>query len=106
MPYKDPNKQREHHKKRARDWLDFLASLKTGKSCTDCGIVYPFYVMDWDHVKGTKNFGISRAINSRKNKKVIQEELLKCELVCSNCHRIRTYNRKQYVTGRPIKSML
>ena len=60
--------------------------------CTDCGVPYPYYVMDWDHIKD-KKFNVSR-MGSLGSEKLILEEIAKCELVCSNCHRERTHKRK------------
>lgn len=64
------------------------------KPCTDCGISYPSYVMDFDHLpQYEKLFAIGRTITYHKSFKALKEELAKCELVCANCHRIRTHNR-------------
>jgi hypothetical protein len=60
--------------------------------CADCGINYPWYVMDFDHVRGEKKFGIAQMIQ-HQGIATIQQEIAKCDVVCSNCHRIRTYNR-------------
>jgi hypothetical protein len=70
---------------------DWFASLKTGKPCTDCRVVYPYYVMDWDHLSD-KKFQLSRIRYCSKER--ILAEIAKCELVCANCHRIRTWNRR------------
>lgn len=59
--------------------------------CMDCGNTYPAYVMDLDHVRGEKKFVLSQCY-SQTTEDVI-EELKKCEAVCSNCHRIRTFTR-------------
>jgi hypothetical protein len=67
----------------------FLISIKD-TPCLDCGIKYPHYVMDFDHIE-QKLFSIGDVKNRSFNK--IKEEIKKCELVCSNCHRIRTWNR-------------
>lgn len=69
-----------------------IASLKTGP-CVDCGGRFHHAAMDFDHVNGDKKFCIA----SRKTASIddILEEVVKCELVCSNCHRIRTWKRKQ-----------
>lgn len=57
--------------------------------CADCGKSYPYYVMDFDHVRGTKVLRIS-AMQDRKLE-VLEEEIAKCDVVCANCHRERTY---------------
>jgi lysyl-tRNA synthetase class I len=49
--------------------------------------------MDFDHVRGVKHKNVAELINTLSKKK-IDEELAKCEIVCSNCHRIRTHMRK------------
>lgn len=61
------------------------------KPCLDCGVQYPPYVMDFDHIDN-KLFGIGGG--SGKNFDKLLEEILKCELVCANCHRERTFKRK------------
>ena len=69
-----------------RKWLD---SLKENKPCLDCGLIYPSYVMDFDH-KREKEFTISEAIRRHSRERILKE-IEKCDLVCANCHRIRTY---------------
>ena len=62
--------------------------------CTDCGISYPYYVMDLDHVRGDKISDVSDLIRIGSFQCLL-DEIDKCEPVCSNCHRIRTWNRMQ-----------
>lgn len=64
--------------------------------CTDCKIQYPPYVMDLDHLPQFKKHEAvsSMVTNYRSSPKKLLEEISKCELVCANCHRIRTHNRK------------
>ena len=64
--------------------------------CMDCHNEFPPICMDWDHV-GEKKFEISVAVNQRTPKEEILTELKNCELVCSNCHRIRTQDRRDGV---------
>lgn len=59
--------------------------------CTDCGVSYPYYVMDFDHVQGKKKSNIAHMSNGSYSKEEILNEIDKCEIVCSNCHRIRTH---------------
>lgn len=60
--------------------------------CTDCGWRFPPYVMDFDHVRGTKVRSIGRLV-AYGHEAGLRAELEKCELVCANCHRIRTHRR-------------
>lgn len=78
-------------KARRREWIN---SLKYSP-CADCGIQYPPYVMDFDHLpEYNKGFAISEALGSKKISKArVLEEINKCQLVCANCHRIRSHNR-------------
>ena len=58
----------------------------------DCGEDNPV-VLDFDHVRGKKIMSIAIMIQKRATLKKIQDEIDKCEIVCSNCHRIRTSKR-------------
>ena len=77
----------------------YLRDLKTKTPCVDCGINYPHYVMDFDHVRGQKHANVMELV-STLSKKRIDEEIAKCEIVCSNCHRIRTHMRKMAKKGK------
>ena len=64
-------------------------------TCTDCGIDYPYFVLDFDHLpEFEKSFPLSAAGHKDKNMEEILAEIDKCEIVCSNCHRFRTEMRK------------
>jgi lysyl-tRNA synthetase class I len=54
--------------------------------------------MDFDHVRGRKHKNVMELIPTLSKKK-IDEEIAKCEIVCSNCHRIRTHGRKVKKAG-------
>lgn len=63
------------------------------KPCMDCGQSYPYYVMDFDHRDPSKKlFNLADSVTNGKSLKEIREEIAKCDIVCSNCHRIRTYS--------------
>jgi hypothetical protein len=71
----------------------YIRNLKSVTPCEDCDMKYPYYVMDFDHLPGEqKLFDLSRA--GRATWKQLLAEIKKCDLVCSNCHRIRTHNRR------------
>lgn len=79
-----------------REIRDYIRLGKVGIPCTDCGGTFPPTCMDWDHLDASaKEFNISgdstRELYSYDK---IDAEIKKCELVCSNCHRIRTAIRR------------
>lgn len=58
------------------------------------GKSYPPCVMDFDHLPGAvKSFGLGSA--KAKGTAAILAEIDKCEVVCANCHRLRTWVRRQ-----------
>lgn len=79
-------------KERKQQLRAFIQELKTDKPCKDCGIVYHYYVMEFDHL-GDKDFEIASAANRGLSMETIEREISKCDLVCANCHRTRTFNR-------------
>ena len=70
-----------------------LGQIKEKSGCVDCGNLYPWYVLDFDHVHGKKVANIGQMLNYFSVEDILKE-VAKCEVVCSNCHRIRTYKRK------------
>jgi hypothetical protein len=74
--------------------IPVIDALKS-KPCADCKQTYPPYVMDFDHLDAsTKYRGVADMVGSGHSLENILKEIDKCELVCSNCHRIRTYKRR------------
>lgn len=72
---------------------DWFKELKSGP-CADCGNKFPFPCMDFDHRDGTtKTRNVAILVGDGYSKTRILEEIAKCDLVCANCHRIRTQNR-------------
>lgn len=89
----NPERVRADGRARSRRFREFLWSLKR-VPCTDCGVQYPPYVMDFDHRDPTeKSFTISAGA-SRSVEQVIAE-IAKCDVVCANCHRIRTWAQER-----------
>jgi hypothetical protein len=78
---------------RSRDAIRAFILSKKSKPCTDCHETFHHVVMDFDHISmtQTKVMSISRMIAYRSGIKTIEAEISKCELVCANCHRIRTF---------------
>ncbi len=67
-----------------------------GMRCLDCGEEYPPYVLQWDHVRGKKEFTLSVDQAQRRAQAAVRAELAKCDLVCSNCHLMRTHEATHF----------
>lgn len=77
---------------------DRRAQIETLKDvpCADCGHRFPPVCMDFDHIAGEKINSISEMFHRACSWESIEAEIAKCEVVCSNCHRIRTSARGQW----------
>lgn len=71
----------------------FVAWLKEAP-CSDCAATFPAVCMDFDHCRDAKVTDVSKMTRGKFSNEEFMAELLKCELVCSNCHRIRTAKRR------------
>jgi hypothetical protein len=82
---------------RRRAWIDanreWMNSLKAGMPCADCGELFPVFVMHWDHLPGYEKVGEIGTMLGHHSREAILEEIKKCELVCANCHVMRTVKR-------------
>jgi hypothetical protein len=94
---------RSHYRNNKRQYLDRnvrsymkrreLVRQMKSRACADCGVQYPFYVMDFDHREGEiKEYELNRI--DRMTIQAILREIKKCDVVCANCHRVRTYQRR------------
>lgn len=62
--------------------------------CADCGVRYPYYVMQFDHRDpADKSFNIGQ-VGPMCSRERLFAELAKCDVVCGNCHAERTHQRR------------
>ena len=54
---------------------------------------FPVFVMHWDHLPGMDKVSEISSMLGHFSREAILAELKKCELVCANCHVMRTVNR-------------
>jgi len=72
-----------------------LADYKMEMGCTDCGYRDHPDALEFDHLPMYhKDFTIGSALNN-KGIDTLMREVAKCEVVCANCHRIRSANRRE-----------
>ena len=82
-------------RKRRKIFVDEIKS----RPCMDCGGSFPSVCMDFDHREGhEKLLTISYMVN-RGNVSLSRliKEIEKCDVVCANCHRIRTHITRRSV---------
>jgi len=84
---------RKEHRRQTRQTRQQVIREAKNKPCADCKNEYPFYVMDFDHIDpAQKVANVSQMVSQDYPVQQILDEIAKCEVVCSNCHRIRTWS--------------
>lgn len=63
--------------------------------CVDCGESNPI-VLEFDHIRGPKEFAITRAASIQASQKRILAEIEKCVVRCANCHRVQTARQQNW----------
>ena len=64
--------------------------------CADCGGKYPYYVMDFHHRDRDSKLCNPGSLPARRwSLNRVKEEPDKCDVVCANCHRERTYGDEE-----------
>ena len=84
------SKTNKQHARKERRIREYLWGIKSKTPCQDCGKMYHPVAMQFDHVRGLKKFNLSKPIKTWTS---VFEEISKCDIVCSNCHHVRTFTR-------------
>lgn len=90
MPFKNPEERKTWWQSRRNEIRRVLEEAKD-QPCADCKNTFHFAAMQFDHVKGDKKFNIGGATALSPSIKALKEEIAKCDIVCANCHSVRTY---------------
>ena len=72
---------------------EYVSKIKLERGCADCGYNKDADVLDFDHLKD-KVESVSRLLQTARSIKLLNKEIAKCEVVCANCHRLRTKYRR------------
>src|SRR2546428_2861049 len=81
-----------------RDQTALLQQLRD-VPCIDCRLSFPFFAMDFDHRDPTKKSFEPPRMLGRLTTAELLEEANKCDIVCANCHRKRTYDYRLAARG-------
>ena len=88
---------------RRKAWLNMM---KLERGCDRCGYRTSPAALDWDHLPGQiKSFQISQAWS--RSEEALLAEMAKCQLVCANCHREDSQQRRTAANwrGRNVKEV-
>lgn len=112
MPYKDPEKQKaaqkawydknkrithERSKQSREKRKEVIRKIKESSPCVDCNILYPYYIMHFDHLDPSNKINKVSAVLQNAGLEDAIKEIEKCELVCANCHSARTWKRQHNI---------
>ena len=82
--YKEEKRQKRRNFNRK-----YVYEYKLNKSCECCGNYFPPEVLDFHHKDpSVKENSIAVGSNSCWSTKKLQQEIEKCLILCSNCHRL------------------
>ena len=80
-----------------------VSAIKTASGCVDCGYKEHAIALDFDHVSGEKIDNVSKMVKSLVTWDLVIAEIAKCEVVCANCHRVRTKLGHHYINARKAR---
>lgn len=106
--YHESGGREKQHARRKALLAERYAKLEALKDvpCADCQGRFPRVCMDFDHVRGKKIASISKMMRESYSWESILAEIAKCEVVCSNCHRIRTAARGQWYGAAAVEEVI
>jgi hypothetical protein len=107
MDYHRDKQKREYRATRNKQITrnrDYLHSVLKEALCIDCG--YGNWIaLELDHRDPSKKYdAVTRMVNDGTTLERIKEEIEKCDIVCANCHAIRTANRSKSWRITPHRS--
>jgi Putative ATPase subunit of terminase (gpP-like) len=72
--------------------LELAHAALTDRGCVDCGVRDP-RVLEFDHV-GSKRFSVMSGVWLGYAAERLKDEIARCAVRCTNCHRLRTAERR------------
>lgn len=99
---RNSKKEIAYDKARTKKSIQRMDEYLADKSCADCGNSNRV-VLEFDHVRGKKHAAISDMVRRGYSWERIMDEVSKCEIVCANHHRIRTWARRLAAMAPPLQ---
>ena len=80
---------------------EYIQDIKNQLYCADCGEQHPATLQFHHRNSEDKTFAIGKAVNRGFSLDRIKKEMLKCIVLCANCHAIRHYNMRKNNQSSP-----
>lgn len=81
-------------KKELASTLAELHAYKEKRGCADCKSMFPHYVLEFDHRPEYNKIDVVYRVLRTLGPEAAWAEVKKCDVVCANCHKIRTHDRE------------
>jgi hypothetical protein len=81
---------------RKQGLIAWMQHFKRSRPCADCGGFFHPAAMTFDHLPGSRKRADVSTLLYGGYRQVLLDEMAKCELVCANCHAVRTYVRDEH----------
>lgn len=101
----NPERHRAHGRrssqKRQRAHQAYIRQIKLERGCVDCSYNAHADALQFDHLpEHIKLYTVSGMATYSREK--VDAEIAKCEVVCANCHAVRTAQRRSCAALRGI----
>jgi len=89
----------EYRRRRYWQRKAWLNMVKLERGCDRCGYRVSPAALEWDHRPGEiKSFQINNSWS--RSREALLDEMAKCDLLCANCHREETAERRSLANPR------
>lgn len=90
--FKTPEEARIKARARRRNIRVWFQRFKATLHCKSCGEDHPAALEFHHKDPDKKDSAISHMVDQGHSKRSISREIRKCDVLCSNCHKIHHYN--------------
>lgn len=108
--YADPKKRsrcrvciRVSLTKYGKDRAEYMRAYKLERGCMDCGYSEHGVALDFDHRPDEEKLFPPSSMRVLGTWQQMLDEIAKCDVVCANCHRVRTFSRPSLALGHDLK---
>lgn len=102
MPYKDIDEQKSKIRQYRLRNKEFVQEYLKKNPCVNCGFS-DIRALDFDHLDPQlKSNNVKVLMNGTSSINRLKLEINKCQVLCSNCHRIKTIKNGDYITLRNV----